>query len=122
MLPSIHPGKTMEAITKENLTNRNVWARLLYMILFGAIYIVAEMLVLIVAVFQFLMALFTGGVNEIVLRFGQNLSAYMYEILQFVTFNDEHLPFPFSDWPDREPGGTQWVKQDGGSAAGDDPH
>ena len=100
----------METMTKDKLSDRNLWLRLLHMILFAIAYTVAEAIVVVVALFQFFSALFTGSVNPALLRFGTNLSHYMYEILQFVTFNDERLPFPFSDWPDREPGGTPWSK------------
>ena len=107
----------MDPATKENLTNRNVWARLLYMILFAIAYVIAETIVFLISLFQFLTVLFTAQANVVVLRFGTNLSAYIYQILQFLTFNDESLPFPFSDWPDLEPGGTQWLGRSGGTDA-----
>ena len=102
----------MEIATKERLTDRTIWVRLLYTIIFAIAYAVAETIVVLVAIFQFLSAVVTGNVNEAALRFGANLSAYVYHILQFVTFNDEALPFPFSDWPDEEPGESPWRARD----------
>ena len=98
----------MDTATKDRLGNRNLWLRLLHMVLFAIAYTIAEAIIVCIAIFQFLSALFTGSVNAMLLRFGTNLSHYMYEILQFVTFNDEQLPFPFSEWPDREPGSTPY--------------
>jgi len=111
----------MEAATKENLTNRNLWIRLAYMVGFGIVYVVAETIVAIVAVAQFLTALLTGSVNAVLLRFGGNLSAYVYQILLFVTFNSEALPFPFSDWPNVEPGTSRWLGQTPAGGDGGDP-
>ena len=102
----------MELATKEHLTDRNIWVRGLYMAFFALAYAVAEMLVVFVAVFQFVVALVTGSVNAAALKFGANLSAYITQILRFVTFNDEQLPFPFADWPDAETGDTPWAPEE----------
>jgi hypothetical protein len=93
----------MEEAVKRNLTDRNVWIRLLYMVLFAVAYAVAETVLTLVVLFQFLCVLFTGGANEPVLRFGRNLGAYIRQVLEFQTFNTELRPFPFSDWPDLDP-------------------
>ncbi len=99
----------MEERTRENLINTNVWTRGLYMVLFVIAYSVAEILLVFISVYQFIAALVTGGVNEPLLKFGKNLSIYVYEILEFQTFNTELRPFPFSPWPDDEPGGEEWT-------------
>lgn len=88
--------------------DRRIWMRGLYMLFFAIAYTIAELLVGLVALFQFVVVLFTGTVDERVLRFGRNLSAYAFQIWQFVTFNDERLPFPFSEWPDETPGDGPW--------------
>ena len=81
------------------------------MLLFVFAYSVAEMIIVFLALFQFFAALFTGRANEPLLQFGKNLSAYIYEILDFQTFNTEVRPFPFMPWPDEEPGGEDWLKE-----------
>ena len=87
----------MDNATKSNLADRNIWVRLLYMLFYAITYAVAETILTLLVIFQFIAALVTGRVNDALLRFGANLSAYIFEVLQFVTFNDEKLPFPFSD-------------------------
>jgi hypothetical protein len=52
-----------------------------------------------VVVIQFGFVLITGDRNQKLLDFGASLSKFIYQILQFVTFNSEDKPFPFSDWP-----------------------
>lgn len=80
-------------------SSRSVWKRALFMVLFAIIYSVAEIVVVLVAVFQFFCVLITGARNAQVLDLGQGLSSYLYEILLFETFNSERLPFPFAEWP-----------------------
>ena len=101
----------MDPDTKERMSDRTIWARGLYALFFVIAYSVAETILWLLAIFQFIAALVTGHVNDALLRFGANLSHFIFQILQFVTFNNETLPFPFSDWPDEEPTTTSaWVK------------
>jgi hypothetical protein len=73
------------------------------MLLFAVAYGVAELLLLVTAVFQFLYLLVTGKTVERLLIFGENLSRYFYQIIRYLTFNTEERPFPFSDWPGAAP-------------------
>ena len=98
----------MQQATKDNLANRNIWARGLYILFYLIAYAVAEAIVTLVVFFQFIHALFTGRVNEPLQIFGARLSTYIYQILQYTTFNSEFQPFPFSDWPDTAGGDTPW--------------
>ena len=98
----------MDEQTKANLGNDSIWIRLMYMLLLGLAYTVAEAVYLIVVIFQWLAALVTGQVNRPLHEFGANLSRYIYEILRFQTFNTEQKPFPFSDWPNEVAGDTPW--------------
>ncbi len=103
----------MESTTKENLTDRSKWVRILYMVFFALAYAVAELLFWLVTLFQAVVVLVTGRANEAALTFGHNLSVYIYQIVQFETFNDEHLPFPFNDWPDETPDAdNRWLADD----------
>lgn len=84
---------------KENLKDSNVWLRLLFMLLFSIIYSVAEVVLVMVVVFQFLCVLFTGNKNDKVLSLGSQLSAFIYQIVRYLTYNSDTRPYPFSDWP-----------------------
>lgn len=98
----------MDVELKARLTSGDVWMRALYMIFFAIAYSVAELLITLTVIFQFLAILFTGSANTPLLQFGRNLSEYVFQIIQFETFNSETKPFPLSDWPDEEPSGEQW--------------
>jgi hypothetical protein len=88
---------------KAHLKERRTWLRGLYMLLFVVFYTVAEVLITAVVIFQFLLALFTGSSNERLLKLGQSLSTYVYQILQFLTFNTDYHPYPFGAWPKGAP-------------------
>jgi hypothetical protein len=86
-------------------SRRETWFRLLFVILFSLIYSVAEVVMVVVVVVQFGFVLITGDKNRKLLEFGASLSRFFYQILQFVTFNADDKPFPFSDWPSASRGG-----------------
>lgn len=88
---------------KENVKDRGVWLRLLYMLLFAVLYSVAEIVLTVVVVFQFLSVLVTGEKNAKVLALGAQLSTYAYQVFSYLTFNSETQPFPFGDWPSDKP-------------------
>ncbi len=93
----------MDENIKENIKSQNMWIRGLYMLLFALIYSIAEIVFTAVAIFQFLTALVTGKPNELLLNFGQSLSTYIYQTIQFFTFNSDEKPYPFSSWPEGVP-------------------
>jgi len=95
---------------KENVKDTNVWMRLLFMLLFGIIYSVAEIVLAIVVFFQFLAVLFSGNKNEKALLLGSQLSAFVYQVFQYLSYNSEKKPFPFADWPSGKPLNEETVK------------
>ena len=88
---------------KDNLKSQSTWKRGLYMLLYIIFSRVAEIVLGFVVLFQFLLKLFTGETNERLLKLGQGLSTYVYQTLQFLTFNSEYHPYPFGAWPKGEP-------------------
>ncbi len=89
----------MENGLKSNLTRSETWIRVLYVILFAVIYMVAEVVLVAVVVIQFGFVLITGKRNPNLLQFGGRLSRYMYDVLLYFTFRSDKEPFPFDDWP-----------------------
>lgn len=89
------------------------WLRLLFVLLFALIYMVAEIVVLAVVVIQFGCVLIGGARNPNLLAFSANLSEYLYRILRFVMFNSDEKPFPFADWPVAEH--AAWEDDHGGA-------
>lgn len=71
------------------------------MLLFAFLLGVAKFVVFTVVILQFLIVLLTEAPNAQLLQLGESLSAYIYQIMLFLTFNSEKRPYPFSDWPSR---------------------
>ena len=93
----------MKEEIKQRLQKNETWQRGLYMLFFTFIYGVSKFIIIAVMLFQFFTIILTGKTNEQLLKFGQNLSTYLYQITIFLTFNSEQRPFPFSEWPDGTP-------------------
>ncbi|AOS98622.1 hypothetical protein AUP74_03256 [Microbulbifer aggregans] len=87
---------------KKNISSGNQWMRLLYMVLFLILLEIAGVVMLAVVVLQFLFALFTGSANDNLRRLGDQVASYVYQTLQFLIYNSEEKPFPFSEWPESE--------------------
>ena len=75
------------------------WVRLLYMVVFAVLFKAAEFVMWVVVLFQIVVTLVTGSPNERALKFGMQLSVYVYGLWAYLTYNTEKKPFPFSDWP-----------------------
>lgn len=88
---------------KTNLTRGATWRRGLFMLLFGILYGIAEFVLTAVVLLQFGSHLLTGAANARLLDFARTLNAYIYQILQFVTYRSELRPFPLSAWPTGRP-------------------
>ncbi len=84
---------------KSHVQKRSTWIRLLYMLILAAAWTIAEIVLVAVAVLQFLMLLFTGKTLNNLMSFSRNLALYMAQIVRFQTFVTDDLAFPFAPWP-----------------------
>lgn len=96
---------------KENLSSSDTWTRILYIILFVIFYSLAEVIISAVVVFQLILVLFTAQKNERLLKLGQSLSTYVYQVMCYLTFNSDHKPYPFGAWPKGEPSVSKKSKE-----------
>lgn len=90
----------------------DLWRRALFMVLFAVLYGVAEFVLWMVVVVQFLVVLFTGSANEQLLRLGSSLSIYSYQLFRYLTFTGDEQPFPMSAWPADEAEDSPWFDTD----------
>jgi hypothetical protein len=80
----------MDEDLKQNLKAHKTWMRGLYIVIFTIFYGIAEIVLFAVVLFQFLLNLFTGKANQRLLKLGQSLSSYIYQICLYITFNSDH--------------------------------
>ena len=84
---------------KENVTNVDVWLRGLFIVIFGIIFYFVYGLIWLIVIFQFLMRVITGNLNQNIYNLSESLSLYAFQILNYITFQSEERPYPFSAWP-----------------------
>lgn len=89
----------MNDISQTSGDKRNIWLRGLFMLLMLLVLHVGGTVLLIVAVIQFAIVLLNGAPNERLVVLGRNLGSYFRQIVLFLTFATEEVPFPFSEWP-----------------------
>lgn len=84
---------------KENVRNVDTWLRGLFIIVYGIIFYVLFWIIWLVVIFQFIMKVITAKLQPNVMNFSGGLTRYAFQILQYVTFQSEERPWPFSPWP-----------------------
>lgn len=89
----------MAKIWKDNIKSESFWLRSLFMILFFVIYRFVDIVVVLVAISQWLYMLLTGDASASLSRFAGGLGAYVAQIISYLSYNTEEKPFPFTDWP-----------------------
>lgn len=85
---------------EDHVQSRETWLRLFYMLVLGCCFGIAEAVGIAVVLFQFFCVLFSGERNANLLRFGANLSLYLYQVARYMTYSTEDRPFPFAPWPE----------------------
>ena len=93
----------MDEEFKENIKQQSTWLRGLYMIMFALFYSLAEFILFAIVIFQFILMLFTGKNNSRLQKLGQSIATYIYQIMQYLTFNSNYQAYPFGAWPKGEP-------------------
>ncbi|OEJ65940.1 DUF4389 domain-containing protein [Magnetovibrio blakemorei] len=88
----------MENQTRDNLTDKSTWMRLLYIALFTLAFNIAELLIAITVLVQFFSVLFTKKPNQRLQTLGRDLGAYVQDVVWFLTYQSDHMPYPISDW------------------------
>ncbi len=88
-------GSTVPAPASESLASR-----LLHTVLFGAVFWLLCWAVAITAIVQIGLRVFTAAPNPELQRFGAGLGRYAAQVIAYLCFARETLPFPFSDWPE----------------------
>ncbi len=88
----------MQQEINDNIKKISTWKRIFFMLILTVIVSLVRILLWTIIVLQVGSALITGVPNQNILSFGSKLSAYLYHILLFLTYNTDQVPFPFADW------------------------
>lgn len=84
----------------DNLKQPSHWVRLPFMLAFGfVLYLIFVPVVLVVMAAQILFALLTGETNRNLRGLGAVVQQYVSQIVDYITYNSDQRPYPFSDFP-----------------------
>ena len=90
----------MSEINKDELLDIKKWQRLFFMVIYGAaINFVVSILIILVAI-QFIFYLFTSKTNNQLQSANNWLQGFFNDALNFLSFNSDSKPWPFSDKDD----------------------
>lgn len=81
----------------KNLKKLSTWKRIFFILVFAVIVGLVRIILWGIIVLQVASTLLTGSRNKNILNFSKNISTYLYNILLFMTFSSDQLPFPFAD-------------------------
>lgn len=89
----------MNEISETSGAKRNIWIRALFMLLMAFVLHVSGTVLFVVTVIQFVIVLLNGTPNTHLVAFGRSMGIYFRQIVDFLTFATEDIPFPFNEWP-----------------------
>ena len=84
----------------DNLSRPAHWIRIAYMVALLVAAYIASIVIAVVVLAQALFTLLTGNANPNLRSFGSSMGIYVKQILDFLTYNTEEKPFPFSPFPE----------------------
>jgi hypothetical protein len=72
-------------------------ARILYMLLFALVFWIVCWVLALTAMAQLLIRLLSGSVNPELARFGVRLARYTQQIVEYLTFATDRVPYPVGE-------------------------
>ena len=81
------------------VSRKQVAIRLLYTLLYAAIFELVKTIVLLITLFEYFILLITLQHNEPARAFGNRVATYGYRVMRYLTLNENQRPFPFADFP-----------------------
>ena len=84
----------------DNAMQVSAWIRVIFMLAFAIVlYLVIAPVILVLMIVQALFVIITGDSNSNLRFLGAALSKYIFQVLEFLSYNSNTKPFPFSDFP-----------------------
>jgi hypothetical protein len=81
------------------VSRTQILVRLFYTVLFLFVFGIVHALINLATAFQYILLLITLKPSEPVRRFANQLAAYGFRVMRYLTLNDNVRPFPFSEFP-----------------------
>ncbi len=96
----------LRLLRRTHILDPLVWLRILLMCICAALFFVLfAWLIWLLVLFQILYTLICGRPNQDLVEFAPKCARYAHDLLAFLTYADERLPWPFSSF--NEEGGSK---------------
>jgi hypothetical protein len=89
----------MDDASQITVTRKQIAIRLLYALLYAAIFELVKTIVLLITLFEYFFLLITLQHNEPARNFANRVATYGYRVMRYLTLNENQRPFPFTDFP-----------------------
>ena len=86
---------------KDHAKNTDTWLRGFFILVFGIIFYFLYILIWLLVIFQFVTKVLTGELNGNLEQFSTKMTSYAMQILNYITYQSEERPFPFSPFPEQ---------------------
>ena len=73
--------------------------RILYMLLFALVFWIVCWILALTAIAQLLVRLLSGRASPELARFGGGLARYTKEVVEYLTFATDRVPYPVGEFP-----------------------
>jgi uncharacterized protein DUF4389 len=77
----------------------DIGARILYMLLFAVVFWIVTWVLAVTAIAQLLVRLLSGKASAELTRFGGGLARYTMQIVEYLTFVTDRVPYPVGEFP-----------------------
>jgi len=81
------------------VSRRQIGIRLVFTILYVAVFEVVKTIILLTTLFEYVFLLITLRHNEPARAFANKVATYGYRLMRYLTLNENQRPFPFSEFP-----------------------
>ena len=82
----------------EDMEGNRIWMRGLWMLVLALMFGLAETILAVMAVVQFLWMLFAKEKNTLLADFGKDLGKWLADVAMFQTGSTDEKPFPWKKW------------------------
>ncbi len=97
MIDPVDPDEAEDGPTKFD-PPKGIWMRGLLMLILALMFGLAETVLVVVAVVQFLWMLFAKEKNALLMEFGKDLGKWLEATARFQSGATEDKPFPWAKW------------------------
>jgi len=81
------------------ISRKQVAIRLLYTLLYAAIFELVKTIIFLITLFEYFFLLLTLQHNEPARNFANKVATYGYRVMRYLTLNENQRPFPFGEFP-----------------------